>query len=171
MRDWYALLNAGIRVTATGNSDSHKLTFHEAGVPRNLVMLAKDEPARCDERAFVDAVRHGRVSVSSGPFVQLEANGKTLGEHVPAGKIAVTVRVSAPAWVDVDRVELVLRGEVLQTWKAPFPKGKQRFEATVEKDLHKGDWIVAVARGSKPMTQLHRSGALPFGFTNPIWID
>ncbi len=171
MRDWYALLNAGIRVTATGNSDSHKLTFHEAGVPRNLVMLAGDDPAAFDERAFVDAIRRGRVSVSSGPFVQLEANGKTLGEHVPEGKITVTVRVSAPAWVDVDRVDLVVRGEVLESWKAPFPKGARRFEAKVDKPLRKGDWIIAVARGGRPMTHLHRGGALPFGFTNPIWID
>ena len=90
---------------------------------------------------------------------------------MPAGTVTVVLRVDAPAWVDVDRVDLVRRGEVLQSWKAPFAKGPHRFEAQVDKSLEKGDWIIAVARGSKPMTQLHRAGALPFGFTNPIWID
>ncbi|MFO0755431.1 MAG: CehA/McbA family metallohydrolase [Byssovorax sp.] len=171
MRDWYALLNAGYHITATGNSDSHKLTFHEAGVPRNLVMVPNDDPARFDEKAFVDAIHRGRVVVSSGPFVQLEAGGKTLGEAVPAGKIKVRVRVDAPPWVSVDRVELVRRGQPIETWKGPFPKGAHRFEKEIEESLQKGDWIIAIARGDTPMPELHRQGALPFGFTNPIWVE
>ena len=61
MRDWYALLDAGVRMTATGNSDSHKVTYHECGVPRNLVRLGDnlgdDDPSHFDEARFVDAVR------------------------------------------------------------------------------------------------------------------
>jgi hypothetical protein len=171
MRDWFALLDAGHRVTATGNSDSHKLAFHEAGVPRNLVMVPKDTPSAFDERAFVDAVRRGRVSVSSGPFVQLEAAGKTLGDTIAAGKSRIVVRVDAPSWVSVDQVDLIRRGEVLASFRGPFPKGPHRFERVVEETLQKGDWIIAVARGRKPMKHLHREGALPFGFTNPIWVE
>ncbi|HVY49472.1 MAG TPA: CehA/McbA family metallohydrolase, partial [Minicystis sp.] len=71
MKDWFALLKAGFRDTATGNSDSHKLTYAEAGVPRNFVRVPNDDPAAFDPAAFVDAIRGGRVVVSSGPFVRL----------------------------------------------------------------------------------------------------
>ncbi len=171
MRDWYALLEAGHRVTATGNSDSHKLAFHEPGVPRNLVAVPDDDPARFDERAFVAAVRQGRVVVSSGPFIRFEAGGKGVGEAVPAGDVTISIQVDAPPWVDVDRVELVRRGEIVGVWTAPFPKGSHRFEVRVERPLKRGDWILAVARGTRPMSYLHRPGARPFAFTNPIWVE
>ena len=171
MRDWYALLEAGYRVTATGNSDSHKLTFHEPGVPRNLVAVPDDDPARFDERAFVAAVRQGKVVVSSGPFIRFEAGGKGVGETVPAGEVDISLQVDAPPWVDVDRVELVRRGEVVGVWTAPFPKGSHRFEVRVKRPLHRGDWILAIARGSKPMSYLYRPNARPFAFTNPIWVE
>jgi hypothetical protein len=171
MRDWYALLEAGFRVTATGNSDSHKLTFHEPGVPRNLVAVPNDDPAAFDERAFVAAVRQGKVVVSSGPFIVLTAGGKGVGETVRAGEVEIVVQVDAPPWVDVDRVELVRRGELMAAWSAPFPAGPHRFEAHLKKKLVTDDWIVAIARGTKPMTYLHRPNARPFAFTNPVWVE
>jgi hypothetical protein len=169
LRDWYALLNAGFRPVATGNSDSHKVTFQEAGVPRTLVALDRDDPAAFDERAFVGAIRAGRVVVSSGPFVQLEAQGKSIGSTIDAGEVEIVVRVDAPAWVDVDRVELYRRGEVLRSWSVT-PGEARPLERRTREPLAKGDWIIAVARGSKPMAFLHRPGALPLGFTNPIWV-
>lgn len=178
LSDWYALLNGGFRFTATGNSDSHKMTFQEPGVPRNLVALPKDDPAAFDERAFIAAVRGGRVVVSSGPFVQLEAAGKPIGSTIPEGPTEITVRVDAPPWVDVDRVQLIRRGAVMNEWRAPFagdPRGPTKaarhFEKQVKETLHKGDWIIAIARGTKPMAALYRRSAQPFGFTNPIWVQ
>jgi hypothetical protein len=171
MRDWYALLDAGYRITATGNSDSHRLTFHEAGVPRNLVAVANDDPAAFDERAFVEAVRKGRVVVSSGPFIRLTAGGKGIGDTIGAGTVDISIEVDAPPWVDVDKVELVRRGDVIGTWSAPFAKGPHRFETHTDRPLVKGDWILVVARGTKPMSYLYRAGAKPFAFTNPIWVE
>lgn len=207
LRDWYALLDAGYRFTATGNSDSHRLSYHEPGAPRNLVAVPEDDPARFDERAFLEAVRKGRVVVSSGPFVRLTAGGKTVGDSIPAGEVEISVVVEAPPWVDVDRIEILRRGEVIQAWTGPFgaappappppdpkpdpksqgakakaakppppplgppPPEPLHVERKATKPLAKGDWIIAVVRGSKPMTFLHRSGARPFAFTNPIWIE
>jgi hypothetical protein len=171
MHDWYALLDAGIRMTATGNSDSHKLTYHECGVPRNLVQIADDDPAHFDERAFVDAVRGGRVVVSSGPLVRLDVAGHTVGDTAPAGDDEVHVTVDAPPWIDVTRVELVKRGgETVQTWTGPFAGGVRRLDAGSKIALASGDWVLAIARGDRPMAFLPRAGAKPFAFTNPVWI-
>jgi hypothetical protein len=171
MRDWYAMLDAGLRVTATGNSDSHKMTYHEPGVPRNFVRIADDSPEAFDERAFIDAVRHGRVTVSSGPFVRIGAGGAEIGDEIaPGDDVAVHVHVEAPPWVDVSTVELVRRGEVVATWHSKSGTSVVRVDETAHVPLRSGDWIIAIARGNKPMTWLHRYGALPFAFTNPIWV-
>lgn len=171
MRDWYALLNAGVRMTATGNSDSHKLTYHECGVPRNLVEVGDDDPSQLDERRFVEAVRGGRVVVSSGPSVWLTVGGRGVGDSVPPGEQEISVRVDAPRWVDVSRVELVRRGEVLHEWTGPFARGVRRLDARLRAALAKGDWVIAIARGERPMTFLARPGAKPFAFTNPVWVE
>jgi len=169
LHDWYALLNAGLRVTATGNSDSHKLTYHEPGVPRNFVRVGNDTPEAFDEREFIDAVRRGRVVVSSGPFVRLTAGQAQIGDDIaPADDVAVHVHVEAPPWVDVATVELVRRGEIVATWHPRAGAAVVRLDETAHVTLHSGDWILAIARGSKPMTFLHRPGALPFAFTNPV---
>lgn len=169
LRDWFALLNAGLRITATGNSDSHKLTYHEAGVPRNFVRVGNDSPAEFDEATFIDAVRRGKVVVSSGPFVRLTSGAAEVGDDVaPGSEVAVHVRVDAPPWVDVSSVDLVRRGEVVKTWAVAVTRTPIRLDADTRLSLRSGDWIIAIARGRQPMNFLHRSGALPFGFTNPI---
>jgi hypothetical protein len=162
MHDWYALLDAGVHITATGNSDSHKVTYHECGVPRNLVLVGDDDPAHFDashEARFVDAVRAGHVVVSSGPFVRLDVGGHGVGDSAPAGAEEVHVTVDAPPWVDVSRVEIVKRGETLKTWAGPFAGGTRRLDARFTTTLSKGDWLVAIARGDREMKFLARPGA------------
>lgn len=175
MRDWYALLDAGVRITATGNSDSHKVTYQECGVPRNLVRVDDDDPAHWEadhashEAAFVAAVRAGHVVVSSGPFVRVDVDGAGPGDETAAGAHTVHVTVDAPPWVDVSRVELVHRGgETLHTWTGPFATGTRRLDAKLPLDLAAGDWVVAIARGEREMRFLPRTGAKPFAFTNPV---
>lgn len=177
MRDWYALLDAGVRITATGNSDSHKVTYQECGVPRNLVRVDDDDPGHWDadhaahEAAFVAAVRAGHVVVSSGPFVRVDVDGAGPGDEAKAGAHTVHVTVDAPPWVDVSRVELVHRGgDTLHTWTGPFAAGTRRLDAKLRMDLAAGDWIVAIARGEREMRFLPRTGAKPFAFTNPVWV-
>ncbi|UQA59044.1 CehA/McbA family metallohydrolase [Polyangium aurulentum] len=167
MRDWYALLDAGFRTVATGNSDSHKLTYHEAGMPRNLVFVGKDAPGEFDEAAFTEALKGGKVVVSSGPFVRLEVAGKGVGETVAAGEAEIVVRVDAPPWVDVDRIELWRRGKNLRAW--PVANRKGAVEQRTRETLAKGDWIIAIARGTKTM-DAYAPGARPFGFTNPVFV-
>lgn len=171
LSDWYALLDAGIRMTATGNSDSHKITYHEAGTPRNLVEIPDDDPAHFDRARFVDAVRRGHVVVSSGPLVRLTVDGRGPGESVAPGERRISVTVDAAPWVDVTAVDLVAHGKKLQSFAVPRSTAARRFETTVTRTLVHGDWIVAVARGERPMDFLHSPGAPPFAFTNPVWIE
>jgi hypothetical protein len=170
MGDWYALLDAGVHATATGNSDSHRVTYHECGVPRNYVQMADDDPAHLDGTAFVEAIRAGHVVVSSGVLVRVDIGGHGPGETVPAGDVKVHVTADAPPWVDVTRVELVSHGKVLHTWTGPFAHGVRRLDASFATTLATGDWVIATASGEQEMKFLARAGAKPFGFTNPVWV-
>jgi hypothetical protein len=169
LEDWYALLDAGFRYTATGNSDSHKIAYQEAGMPRNFVALENDAPRALDAAAFVRAVRQGRVVVSSGPFVELTVGGAKPGDSVAPGALEASITVDAPKWMDVSQIDLVRRGALLRRWKVAG-KARPRFRMKDTVQLESGDWILCVVRGNAPMEQLYRSGANPFAFTNPIWV-
>jgi hypothetical protein len=109
--------------------------------------------------------------VSSGPFIRLEAGGKGVGSKVPAGATEVHVRVDAPPWIDVDRVQLLVRGRIVRDFAVTSSASPTRLDEKTTLDLEPRDWIIAVARGSKPMAYLHRKESRPFAFTNPIWVE
>jgi hypothetical protein len=73
MNEWFVLLNRGLRYTATGNSDSHRLGFEEVGYPRNYVAVADDTPTGVDPADVIASARAGRVVVTNGPFLRVRA--------------------------------------------------------------------------------------------------
>ena len=60
--DWFALLNHGHLVTATGNSDTHHLTYNIGGYPRNYVHVQDDRPQSVDAKQVATAVRNHHAS-------------------------------------------------------------------------------------------------------------
>src|SRR5690606_37259837 len=61
MKDWYALMNLGARMVATGSSDSHRIQYQWAGYPRTVALVeprAPGDPGRPgDPMASVAAPR------------------------------------------------------------------------------------------------------------------
>ena len=172
MRDWYALLDAGLR-----DHGDRQLRLAQDDVPRarRAAELRRASPTTIPH-ASTSAPSStpsaaGRVIVSSGPFVRIGAGGAEIGDEIARrGRRRGARHVDAPPWVDVSKVELVRRGEVVATWHSKPGTSVVRTDETAHLPLRSGDWIIAIARGNKPMTWLHRYGALPFAFTNPIWV-
>ncbi len=170
MRDWQALLAAGLRVTATGNSDSHRLTFHEPGLPRNLVAVPVDEPRSFDPAPFLSSVRDGRVIVSGGPVVRLEIDGVGMGGTVEPGSRQVHAWADAPPWMDVTSLEVWTGTRVVARAEAPFASASHRAELQESVALLPGDHVFAVVRGKREMDVLWRRGVVPFAFTNAVHV-
>jgi hypothetical protein len=167
------LLDLGLRYTATGNSDSHLLVYQWAGYPRNWVRTGG--PGVPTPETMAEAVRAGRVQVSSGPFISLKVGGGDPGDMVASegGRVQVEVEVLAASWIDTDTVEIWANGEmVAEGALAAGGKGPGRGRLGVRLPVPRDTWIVAVVRGDEPLAEvLPWTKLVPFAFTNPVFVD
>jgi hypothetical protein len=181
--DWFYLLGQGYRVTALGNSDTHRINWVRAGWPRTWLRMPNDRPGDTTGATLADAVRHGRAIASTGPFITLTVDGAQIGDTVvPSRNQAVVgVTVDAPGWITVDTVRVYVNGVVVQTFQVPAAGQRPVFEVSFNQTLPRdGDaWIVAFASGQKALPDdvvgeySHAGGyqMLPWAITNPVFID
>ena len=170
LADWMNLLNAGWRLTATGNSDTHTRWVEGSGYARNLVHVgvAQDSVPTFSAEGFVRAVREGRSSVALGAFVDIVVNpdrdSGSMGDtvDVSAGEtVQVQVRVQTPDWLVVDRLTLYVGGIATEERQAAVDvvelvAGGARNEAVevFEIDISDDTWVAAVAQGAQSLYPL-----------------
>jgi hypothetical protein len=175
--DWFSLLNHDHLVTATGNSDTHHLTFNIGGYPRNYVKVRDDHPERVDAKQVASALRFHHAFFTTGPFVTLEAAGGTIGDLVPArgGKARVDITVQAAPWVSVDRVTLYLNGNEAKRWVVPASASAVRFRESFEVTTPRDGYVVVRVDGDKSLAPVvgdrKTFTAYPFALTNPVFLD
>lgn len=177
MRDWFALLNLGLRYTAVGGSDAHAIFEQEVGYPRTCVPW--DQKARPEE-ALVQAIRKRHEAiVTSGPFVRVSVGGRGMGQlaAAPRGRVRLDLEVQAAPWVDVRRIEIVVNGERRGKPIAVEPgTGAVRYKGTVDLRIAQDSWLVVIARGENSLEPVvarrePRPPPLPLALTNPIYLD
>jgi hypothetical protein len=178
--DWLSLVAAGRKLVATGGSDSHDLVHTIVGYPRTYVEL----PASVDlAQPLAAALRAGRAFVSNGPVLELEVEGHAPGESVSVARnkrhVHVSVRVDAPAWMDLQSVELWLDGKRVRRlpvapWTSPAKRPEQsRAQLRLDLPISAGraHSVLAMVRGERAMHELFgRREVTPFAFTNPVWL-
>ena len=132
--DYLGLLNHGHLATATGNSDTHHLTFNMGGYPRNYLRVPDDRIGHVTPQDVAQAVRAHHVFFTTGPFVRMHAGQADIGDLVaaPSGHARVEIEVDAAPWVSVDRVILYVNGKEAQRWPVPPSQKVARFRASHE---------------------------------------
>jgi hypothetical protein len=183
VRDVIGLARAGIHVGVTGNSDSHHLSFQEAGWPRTWVR-ADGRDIHLRPTRVMEAVRSGHTTVSSGPLVELWVDGVQPGDTVlrPGGarRVRARVRVRAARWIPVERVELWVNDRVMFEAAVPaVPEGAApvpnavRFERTFDLSLDSDAAIIAWASAEQPIPHVlpPYPHARAIGFTGPVFVD
>lgn len=179
--DWMNMLNRGIKVTATGNSDSHS-GHEEIGFPRNYVYVQpetdtrarRDEPpSQIHELEVVDGIQAHQVIVTNGPFLNLsvrtaraDGGGDFLwrvGQTVEyassnAGReVEILIELSSADWIGIDQILLWGNGEIIETIDVPTGTGTSgravddKTLFTVKKQFAVDTWILAEAYGSSRM--------------------
>tara|TARA_B100000809_G_scaffold60232_1_gene56783 strand:+ start:2877 stop:5063 length:2187 start_codon:yes stop_codon:yes gene_type:complete len=176
--DWFALLNAGHRLTAVAGSDSHTVA-HPVGHCRTYIRSSTDDPSRIDVGEVVDNILAGKVLVSMGLLADVKVNRRFTAGDLAIGvgeDLEVDVEVRGPRWVRASRVALFLNGrkvreEKIQHGADAVVKYKERWVfGGPSKDVH----LVVIASGP-PLDNSYwtppQDDRYVVGATNPVWID
>jgi hypothetical protein len=172
--DWFAFLNRGKKVFATGATDNHRAGGGDMGLPLTWVRLSTDEPSQLDLDEARAAFKGGRMIVSCGPFVEIKMGDVEIGGTAPmtGDEIAVNVRISATSWMDVDVLEMIVNGRVVKTVEIAASESAERFNGPVTVPVTAGQdaWVIARVRGDRPHGVWARNRP-SIAFTNPIFLD
>jgi hypothetical protein len=176
LHKYFDLLNLGRKYTAVGSSDSHKLTNEWAGYPRTYVRVADDRPGAATPAEIAASLRAGHAMVSLGPFIEARVGESGPGDtvEVSPGSVPLDVTVRAADWVDATRLDLVVGGDIVDSYELPPPTARDSFRwaRTIDVPVSFDTYIAVVVRGDRPMEQVMPGKSVtPFAFTNPIWID
>ncbi|MFL5318747.1 MAG: CehA/McbA family metallohydrolase [Myxococcaceae bacterium] len=117
INDWFTLLSRGIKVAATGVSDTHRKRVGSGY--RTWVGVGVDSTAAFDPTVMSDRLNNLRAVAGDAPFVKIDArrvnsSGQAtsapvgMGEVVPKStdNVLVTVDVQVPEYLDITRIEL-----------------------------------------------------------------
>ena len=185
-RDWFLLLNRGRRMTSMGSSDTHDVNRFILGQGRTYVASRAATAREIDVDEACRSIRDGRTLVSLGLLAEAWVGDRGVGDTVDVrgGPIAVRVRVQAPRWIEADRVEIYLNGELAATQPIVSPKNSSvKFDGRIELPPIAHDaWLVVIASGpgirehywptprpNKPLRADWEPRVL--GSTNPIWLE
>ena len=177
VQDWLGLLNNGRRVFAVGSSDSHRLASSPVGYPRTCLPVGTDDPRALTPSLLRDALVSGAPTISGGIYVDADVGGVGPGGDASGlgASADVHVRVRAASWVDVDAIDVVVDGAIVETIEilpgdADPLEPTTRLDATIPVDVATaGSYVIVAAYGDMTLEPVHR-GRTPFGVTNPIFL-
>lgn len=185
---WMQMLNLGYRLPGVMNTDSH-YNYHESGFFRSFIQSSTDDPAKVDVMEMVHNSEHGRVVVSSGPFMTVTARGSGgpsvgPGSDLTAadGRVELDVRVQCPSWFDINRVQVFINGQprtdanfTRRTTPKYFSDGILRFAAKVPIELKSDAHLIVATIGEDlqlgPVMGPEHGKKPPAAVANPIFVD
>ena len=176
--DWFALLQHGHLVTATGNSDTHHLDHNIGGYPRNYVRVQEDKPQSLrDPGEIPRAVKGHHVLFTTGPFIALTVDRAGIGDVAPArgGDAKVALEVRAAPWVSVSSAILYVDGHEAHRWKVAKSEQPVRLHETFPLHVPRDAWVVVRVDGDEPLAPVvgdrKRFDVRPLALTNPVFLD
>jgi hypothetical protein len=172
---YYRLLNVGFRLPATGGTDNFPDVWRDPppGTDRTYARI----DGRLSVPTWLEAVKAGRTFATTGPLAFLEVEGREPGGEVrlpSAGDATVRARVRWQSIVPVERVELIVNGEVREgrTYDragdpADIPTSVWSDEVSFSVTMPEGGWVAARVLGP-PSTLAGDSYA--FAHTSPVYV-
>lgn len=175
--DWFALLNHGHLVTATGNSDTHHQNNNIGGYPRNYIALADDRPLGVRAIDVARALKARRSFFTTAPFVKLQVAGGQPGDLVPlrSDSTSIELEVLAAPWVTVNRVIVYLNGQEAQRVAVPPSTEPLRLRTALPIRIQRDTFVVVRVDGDQPLAPIvgdrRRFDVRPLALTNPVFLD
>ncbi|QOV90444.1 CehA/McbA family metallohydrolase [Humisphaera borealis] len=186
MFNWLQLLNQGHRLPGVANTDAH-ICFHDSGTIRNWVKSETDIPAEIKEMDVVRESRKGRLTMSSGPFLEAWlSGGESTTPAIPGDDIRISgdgklrIRVQCPNWFGVNRIQVLVNGKpdatlnfTRKTHPAMFADGVVKFDQVLPIKFAADAHVIVVAteEGGTTAPVMGAGGEPPMAISNPIYVD
>jgi len=182
---WLQMLNQGYRTRAIAVADAHSVYGNGVGGWRTYVTSSTDAPAKIDAKEIIRNAKAGRLMLTTGPFLEVTANGALPGSDITAkdGKVRLKVKVQCTDWVKIDRVQVLVNGRQvpgLNLTAAKQPKMfnnttvvlETEFDLNLKEDAH----LIVVAMGENHDLKTGYGTSAnailkPCAYINPIWVD
>lgn len=165
---WYAVLNNGFHVTATGGEDSIS-SMHQSKLVGSVRTYIYTGAKGLSMPAWFQGLREGRAMVTTGPLVLLKVNGMLPGDEVklPASGGDVQVTGWVRSIVPISQVSLVFNGEVVE--KIPVSGDRKSVDFSKTLKVTRSGWYHLRAEGA-PADRYPLDSRYAQGFTNPVWV-
>jgi len=187
LRLWYRLLNCGLKIPATAGTD--RMTNRVTVGANRVYALIK---GKFTYQTWIDALNRGNTFITNSPFLICHADKKSPGEEINiSAKRSVTIIAEMWSQLPVDRLEIIVNGEVIA--EKVIEKGEQYAKLEIEYKPGKSAWIAARVhqynqedtRNGVSFTQRRDFGGgptllngyygtlrpeTPFAHTNPIYV-
>lgn len=162
VQEWYRYLNCGYRVAAVGGTDKMAATS-AVGWLRTYAKIDPNEPFTYE--SWAAAVRAGRTTTTTGPLMDLQVDGREIGDTIalPAGGGTVEVRAVAQSIAPLGSLEIVCRGTVIAR-EAPAV-GSRELSLAAEIPVEDTCWIAARCAGHRD-----HPGSYLGAHTSPVYI-
>ena len=181
LKDWLGLLERGHVLTATGNSDTHRIASAKAGSPRTFLRVPDDRPAMLTLEAVRQAIRGRHVIATSGPWLVVTVNdsaGPGDSVTVPAGNdVRLHIEIDAANFVPVDRLRVFANGNtVVASRTIGSSINHVRFDETLTIPRPAVDtFYVVVADANTPLPR-ELAGRMDrdtfsYAIANPVFVD
>ena len=162
-QEWYRYLNCGYRVAVCGGTDKMS-----AGTPlgwmRTYAKLDPNRPFTYD--AWGRAVRAGRTTSTTGPLVDLEVEGRQIGDTIRLPRSGGTLAFAAEAecFVPLSKLEVVVNGRVVAS--AGSTRGARKLCVRDKVKFTGSGWIAARCSASR-----RHPGGYMAAHTSPVYIQ
>ena len=163
---YYLMLNSGLRIAATGGTDNFSDVWRDPppGTDRTYVRI--DGPLSL--QSWMDGIRAQHTFGTTGPLLFLDVVGRGPGDEIELSATdapQLAVRAEAVSIAPMDRLEIVVNGEIARTIVATDPSSVD-FSGTI--DVPRGGWIAArvIGPSSRYVTDTHA-----FAHTSPVYVS
>ena len=117
---------------------------------------------------WFQGIRDGSSFVTSGPLIEFTVDGRGPGEELDlAGPAEVRVRGRVWGVVPMERVELVVDGDVVRTWEPAGDRKSLDIDDTLA--IGASGWVHLRVEGARE-DRWPLDTSYPQAFTNPVWV-
>jgi hypothetical protein len=173
---WYRLMNCGYFMPPAAGTDLPNWPFRDEWQPflGEARMYVKMDRKRTDFQSWKDALKKGKVFVTTGPIIKLQVNDAEMGDILlVAGKTQVDVKAQVQCTQPLQSLEIIQNGEVISR-STHLDKEDYVYTISIRKsvEITESSWIAARAEGFHKQALFRQRGDKEniFAHTAPIQI-